>query len=93
MTPPAPAPRGAAPAAHGEGRPDGPPREAVRRQGRRGEAAWNGPAWEGPAWDELVASALLGTERRTPPVPVAPGRDAPTALLDAAALSTVRRRA
>ncbi|MEV5548976.1 DUF5691 domain-containing protein [Streptomyces sp. NPDC052309] len=44
------------------------------------------------AWEELVASALLGTERRTPPGH-APGRAAPTALLDAAAVETVRRRA
>ncbi|MET7936545.1 DUF5691 domain-containing protein [Streptomyces sp. NPDC005322] len=44
-------------------------------------------------WDDLVAAALLGTERRTPPVTPRPGQDAPSALLDAAALSTVRRRA
>ncbi|WAP56616.1 DUF5691 domain-containing protein [Streptomyces sp. S465] len=44
-------------------------------------------------WDDLVAAALLGTERRTPPVAPRPGQDAPSALLDAAALSTVRRRA
>ncbi|MGW0731054.1 DUF5691 domain-containing protein [Streptomyces sp. NPDC002851] len=43
-------------------------------------------------WEELVASALLGTERRRPPVATA-GKDAPGALLDAAALATVRRRA
>ncbi|WP_455360343.1 DUF5691 domain-containing protein [Streptomyces sp. SYSU K21746] len=45
-------------------------------------------------WEELVTSALLGTDRR--PVPDSsgrPGRDAATALLDAAALQTVRRRA
>ncbi len=45
-------------------------------------------------WEELVTSALLGTDRRPPaprggPVPA----DAPAALLDAAALHTVRRRA
>ncbi|WP_444544880.1 DUF5691 domain-containing protein, partial [Streptomyces hygroscopicus] len=45
------------------------------------------------SWDDLVAAALLGTERRTPPVAPLPGQDAPSALLDAAALSTVRRRA
>ncbi|MFD9969344.1 DUF5691 domain-containing protein [Streptomyces sp. NPDC059017] len=46
------------------------------------------------AWDELVTSALLGTDRRTPPADVlAPGREAPVALLDAAAVHTVRRRA
>ncbi|WP_441350970.1 DUF5691 domain-containing protein, partial [Streptomyces sp. st140] len=45
-------------------------------------------------WEEVVTSALLGTDRRPPaprggPVPA----DAPAALLDAAALHTVRRRA
>ncbi|MFD4716785.1 DUF5691 domain-containing protein [Streptomyces sp. NPDC058423] len=46
------------------------------------------------AWDELVTSALLGTDRRTPPADVlVPGREAPVALLDAAAVHTVRRRA
>ncbi|UUN28706.1 DUF5691 domain-containing protein [Streptomyces sp. FIT100] len=46
------------------------------------------------AWEELVTSALLGTDRRTPPADVlAPGKEAPVALLDAAALHTVRRRA
>ncbi|MFI1826446.1 DUF5691 domain-containing protein [Streptomyces sp. NPDC020412] len=45
-------------------------------------------------WQELVTSALLGTDRRTPPGEfTAPGREAPAALLDAAALHTVRRRA
>ncbi|MEU5102897.1 DUF5691 domain-containing protein [Streptomyces sp. NPDC021354] len=44
-------------------------------------------------WDDLVAAALLGTERRTPPVAPRPGQDASAALLDAAALSTVLRRA
>ncbi|MBO4260381.1 hypothetical protein GRC12_42100, partial [Streptomyces griseorubiginosus] len=43
-------------------------------------------------WEELVTAALLGTERRTPPGGTA-GREAPVALLDAAALETVRRRA
>ncbi|MED7822131.1 DUF5691 domain-containing protein [Streptomyces chiangmaiensis] len=43
-------------------------------------------------WDELVTVALLGTGRRTPPW-LPPGRDAPTALLDLAAVETVRRRA
>ncbi|WP_030043173.1 DUF5691 domain-containing protein, partial [Streptomyces resistomycificus] len=43
-------------------------------------------------WEELVTAALLGTERRTPPGS-APGREAPVALLDAAAVETVRRRA
>lgn len=45
-------------------------------------------------WEELVTSALLGTDRRPP---AAPGGQVPAdgagALLDAAALHTVRRRA
>ncbi|MEU0106399.1 DUF5691 domain-containing protein [Streptomyces sp. NPDC006251] len=44
------------------------------------------------AWEGLVTTALLGTDRRTPPG-TAPGPDAPAALLDAAAVETVRRRA
>ncbi|WP_432134918.1 MULTISPECIES: DUF5691 domain-containing protein [unclassified Streptomyces] len=44
------------------------------------------------AWEALVTAALLGTDRRTPPG-VPPGPDAPSALLDAAAAETVRRRA
>ncbi|MFF7891162.1 DUF5691 domain-containing protein [Streptomyces sp. NPDC007907] len=44
------------------------------------------------AWEGLVTTALLGTARRTPPG-VAPGPGAPAALLDAAAVETVRRRA
>ncbi|MFF6875619.1 DUF5691 domain-containing protein [Streptomyces sp. NPDC012474] len=43
-------------------------------------------------WERLVTTALLGTDRRTPPG-TAPGPDAPLALLDAAAVETVRRRA
>ncbi|WP_030597650.1 DUF5691 domain-containing protein [Streptomyces fulvoviolaceus] len=51
------------------------------------------PAAPAPgAWEELVTAALLGTERRTPPG-VTPGPEAPAALLDAAAVETVRRRA
>ncbi|MFD8271003.1 DUF5691 domain-containing protein [Streptomyces flaveolus] len=53
------------------------------------------PAPEAPlpgAWEDLVTSALLGTQRRTPRGSE-PGRDAPAALLDAAAVETVRRRA
>ncbi|MFF3764681.1 DUF5691 domain-containing protein [Streptomyces sp. NPDC001922] len=45
-----------------------------------------------PAWEELVTAALLGTERRTPPVRT-PGREPAVTLLDAAAVVTVRRRA
>ncbi|MEU5596500.1 DUF5691 domain-containing protein [Streptomyces sp. NPDC020298] len=43
-------------------------------------------------WEGLVTAALLGTDRR-PPAGGAPGREAPVALLDAAAVETVRRRA
>ncbi|WP_111601121.1 DUF5691 domain-containing protein [Streptomyces sp. Amel2xB2] len=39
------------------------------------------------AWGELVTAALLGSERRTPP------GGSPAALLDAAAVATVRHRA
>ncbi|WP_406104574.1 DUF5691 domain-containing protein [Streptomyces sp. NBC_01003] len=46
----------------------------------------------GDPWEELVTVALLGTDRRTPPGR-STGADAPTALLDAAAVQTVRRRA
>lgn len=46
----------------------------------------------GLSWEELVTTALLGTDRRTPPGAVS-GREAPVALLDAAAMETVRRRA
>ncbi|MFD9097076.1 DUF5691 domain-containing protein [Streptomyces collinus] len=42
-------------------------------------------------WEDLVTTALLGTDRRPPAV--APGGQAPAALLDAAAVATVRRRA
>ncbi|GAP53414.1 DUF5691 domain-containing protein [Streptomyces azureus] len=44
------------------------------------------------AWEGLVTTALLGTDRRTPPG-TGPGPEAPVALLDAAAAETVRRRA
>ncbi|CAL9461969.1 DUF5691 domain-containing protein [Streptomyces sp. Tu 3180] len=44
------------------------------------------------AWEDLVTTALLGTDRRTP-AGCAPGPEAPVALLDAAAAATVRRRA
>ncbi|MEU3096300.1 DUF5691 domain-containing protein [Streptomyces sp. NPDC006967] len=43
-------------------------------------------------WEELVTTALLGTDRRAPSG-AAPGPRAPSALLDAAAVATVRRRA
>ncbi|MEU6156886.1 DUF5691 domain-containing protein [Streptomyces sp. NPDC047130] len=44
------------------------------------------------AWEDLVTTALLGTERRPPSVPPE-GREAPIALLDEAAQQTLRRRA
>ncbi|WP_327697202.1 DUF5691 domain-containing protein [Streptomyces sp. NBC_00459] len=58
--------------------------------GSRASAPVGSPAAD--AWEELVTAALLGTERRTPPG-FPPGRQAPVALLDAAAVETVRRRA
>ncbi|MFI1763768.1 DUF5691 domain-containing protein [Streptomyces sp. NPDC020800] len=45
-----------------------------------------------PSWEDLVTTALLGTDRR-PPAPGVSGREAPVLLLDAAATATVRRRA
>ncbi|MFD6436299.1 DUF5691 domain-containing protein [Streptomyces venezuelae] len=54
----------------------------------------NPAATTSPSWDDLVTTALLGTERRALPAAVhASGKEAPIALLDAAALHTVRRRA
>ncbi|MBH1935971.1 hypothetical protein I5Q34_17135 [Streptomyces sp. AV19] len=44
-------------------------------------------------WDDLVTTALLGTGRRAAPVRCRPGQDPALALLDAAAVHTVRRRA
>ncbi|MEU6505492.1 DUF5691 domain-containing protein [Streptomyces sp. NPDC046942] len=44
------------------------------------------------SWEDLVTAALLGTDRR-PWATAQPGREAPLALLDAAAVATVRRRA
>ncbi|OON74242.1 hypothetical protein GBW32_22715 [Streptomyces tsukubensis] len=54
------------------------------------EPAWD-PAWDSP-WEELVTVALLGTDRRPLPRAV-PGADGASALLDAAAVRTLRRRA
>ncbi|WP_444544924.1 DUF5691 domain-containing protein, partial [Streptomyces kronopolitis] len=52
------------------------------------------PGSPAPAtWPALVSAALLGTERRTPPVAMRPGQSGAAALLDEAAVSTVRRRA
>ncbi|NJA55610.1 hypothetical protein HC023_03935, partial [Streptomyces sp. NEAU-H3] len=45
----------------------------------------------GPDWEDLVTTALLGTDRR--PFTGADGAHGPGALLDEAALRTVRRRA
>ncbi|MEU5519165.1 DUF5691 domain-containing protein [Streptomyces sp. NPDC047860] len=56
----------------------------------RTTAAMEAPLPDG--WEELVTTALLGTDRRTP-AGVVPGPGAPSALLDAAAAATVRRRA
>ncbi|MDF3291090.1 DUF5691 domain-containing protein [Streptomyces silvisoli] len=47
-----------------------------------------------PAWEELVSAALLGTARRRPPIETGDEHPDPAAaLLDAAAVATVRRRA
>ncbi|WP_431994054.1 DUF5691 domain-containing protein [Streptomyces griseoflavus] len=43
-------------------------------------------------WEELVTTAVLGTDRRAP-AGVGPGHQAAAVLLDAAAAATVRRRA
>ncbi|WP_275463300.1 DUF5691 domain-containing protein [Streptomyces noursei] len=51
------------------------------------------PAAAPAPWPDLVGAALLGTGRRTPPVAVRAGQSPAAALLDAAAVSTVRRRA
>nr|WP_322900209.1 DUF5691 domain-containing protein [Actinacidiphila rubida] len=45
------------------------------------------------SWDDLVGSALLGTERRRPVGVVGDAEEAAVALLDAAASGVVRRRA
>ncbi|MCM2580564.1 DUF5691 domain-containing protein [Streptomyces sp. MTZ3.1] len=49
------------------------------------------PAVPDTAWEDLVSAALLGTERR--PIPAAGDRDPAAALLDAAAVRTLERRA
>ncbi|MEW2552528.1 hypothetical protein AB0957_12390, partial [Streptomyces zhihengii] len=52
------------------------------------------PSGTATPWEELVTSALLGTDRRPPsPESVPPGKEPPLALLDAAAVETLRRRA
>ncbi|MFF8642280.1 DUF5691 domain-containing protein [Streptomyces sp. NPDC015345] len=46
------------------------------------------------AWEDLITAALLGTDRRALPDPLhTPGKEPPLALLDEAAVQTVRRRA
>ncbi|MCG7529711.1 hypothetical protein MHW47_35430, partial [Streptomyces sp. OfavH-34-F] len=53
-----------------------------------------GDAMAGLPWEELVTTALLGTDRRPPAGLSGDGPDGTaSALLDAAALHTVRRRA
>jgi hypothetical protein len=47
----------------------------------------------GGTWDDLVGSALLGTERRRPEGVVGDAEEAAQGLLDAAAVGVVRRRA
>ncbi|MEV7088937.1 DUF5691 domain-containing protein [Streptomyces sp. NPDC093085] len=81
-------------AAAGPGPSGGTPETAGRAVPTGGtRPAGSAASWES-SWEELVTSALLGTDRRVPPVEVlAPGKDTPVALLDAAALHTVRRRA
>ncbi|WP_435173838.1 DUF5691 domain-containing protein [Actinacidiphila sp. bgisy145] len=47
----------------------------------------------GGTWEDLVGSALLGTERRRPAGVVGDAQEAAVGLLDAAAVGVVRRRA
>ncbi|MER7725389.1 DUF5691 domain-containing protein [Streptomyces sp. NPDC096323] len=68
------------------------PRTAASRTGSSATAPAGGRL--PPPWEELVTSALLGTDRRPPAASSGTGPDAAAAaLLDAAALHTVRRRA
>ncbi|MER6083682.1 hypothetical protein ABT156_36295, partial [Streptomyces sp. NPDC001833] len=51
-------------------------------------------SWKGnpvTAWEDLVTTALLGTDRR-PPATGGPAREAPVALLDEAAVAAWSRR-
>ncbi|MFE5948299.1 DUF5691 domain-containing protein [Streptomyces sp. NPDC056480] len=75
--------------------PGAPPTEdGTRDHGARDHGAGEYEGTEDGGWEELVTSALLGTDRRVPArLGALPGRDLPGALLDAAALHTVRRRA
>ncbi len=64
------------------------PQTATTTEASAPEPPGPGPQSQpGTAWGELVSAALLGTERRTPP------GGSVTALLDAAAVETVRHRA
>ncbi|QCX78629.1 hypothetical protein C9F11_25085 [Streptomyces sp. YIM 121038] len=80
------APRPPAPAPAAEARPGSRPQTPADPLPARAAAFTRTP------WEELVTTALLGTDRRTPPLD-APGKEAPIALLDAAAVQTVHRRA
>ncbi|MEW2177776.1 DUF5691 domain-containing protein [Streptomyces sp. NPDC005406] len=67
------------------------PHPTAPRTGPSASAPAGGPV--SPPWEELVTSALLGTDRRPPGGPGTGPDAAAAALLDAAALHTVRRRA
>ncbi|WP_443031462.1 DUF5691 domain-containing protein [Streptomyces sp. 2323.1] len=85
-TSPTPLPSPAPPAS------SAPPPTSTSPTSASSAAASPGPAT--PAdWSALVSAALLGTERRSPPVAMRSGQGGAAALLDAAAVSTVRRRA
>ena len=66
----------------------------LTEDGVRDDHARGTEGGEDGVWEELVTSALLGTDRRVPArFAGLPAGDLPGALLDAAALHTVRRRA
>ncbi|RFU83707.1 hypothetical protein DY218_26425, partial [Streptomyces triticagri] len=69
--------------------------DAATRGGHSADGSADGPTGSPPIesadWEDLVTTALLGTARR--PGPAVPGKDPAAALLDAAAVRTVRRRA
>ncbi|MFF5787819.1 DUF5691 domain-containing protein [Streptomyces sp. NPDC012693] len=87
------------PAVGGDGGADsapaaGTPAADTRENGKRYEHTREDDTREADVWEELVTSALLGTDRRTPAaLSAVAGADRPGALLDAVALHTVRRRA
>ncbi|WP_233447975.1 MULTISPECIES: DUF5691 domain-containing protein [Streptomyces] len=77
--------------AHGEGPAND---EAAPNQGRNDQPDGSRAVSPDDVWEQLVTSALLGTDRRAPGLLAGvPGAEIPGALLDAAALHTVRRRA